>query len=169
MAGPGGMTRDWLEGTVMMDRLLTCVLKVLCSGERFRLLAAAPCSCVVCRPLNTVCQLPARAALGFSGTTRPSPASPARCPLQGDQLGAASPPRAEAVCSRACRGATCSHPPVPRTGGCPCRRHRGPGRSSHRCWGRHRHWHRWGRGSGLSGRHRHHDLAVRRRWSRPDR
>lgn len=49
--------RDWLEGTVMMDRLLTCVLKVLCSGERFRLLAAAPCSCVVCRPLNTASSL----------------------------------------------------------------------------------------------------------------
>lgn len=97
----------------MMDRLLTCVLKVLCSGERFRLLASASCSCVACRPLNTVCQLPARAALGFSGTTRPSPASPAQCPLQGDQLGAASPPRAEAVCSRACRGGRVLTPSCP--------------------------------------------------------
>lgn len=156
-----------------MDCLLTCVLKVLCSlplalGRNSDCLPQLACSCAVCHPpehcLPAPCSShPVLAPLGLPLCP------PAWCPLQGDQLEGCLPPRAEAVCSHVCRGAACSRPPVPRTGGCPCRRHRGPGRSSRRCRGRHRHRQRRGRGSGLSGRHRHHDLAVRRRWSRPDR
>lgn len=159
------------DGLLALLHVKSPLFSPTCSGEKPRLLAAAHALlCGLGPPHTTASQPPARAILCFGGTARPSPASLLLVSTTGGSAGgAASPPLAEAVCSRVCREAMRSRPHVPRMGGCPCRRHWGPGRSSRRSWGRHRHRQRRGRGSGLSSRHRHHDLAVRRSWSRPDR
>lgn len=65
--------------------------------------------------------------------------------------------------------ATSPLPPLPTTGCFPYRRDRGSGCPSCGCWSRDNHWQRRGSGSGLSGWHRGHDLAVRCSWSWPDR
>ena len=159
------------DGLLAHFRVKSPLFSPTCSGEKFRLLAPAHMLlCGLGPPHTAASQPPARATLYFGGTARPSPAALRLLSAAGGSAGrAASLPRAEAVCSRVCREAMRSHPHVPHTGGCPCRRHWGPGRSSRRSRGRHRHRQCRGRGSGLSSRHRHHDLTVRRSWSWPDR